>query len=322
MSDNSEDKKLTIAIKIQKRDEERKAEVTRRKDEILSKKPENEKIDVFDSNFQLLKVEIEEKLALTVEPSDAKEHIDDILQSIRKAQKLLTDSIKFVPPVRIAFIQNLINKFERNLLVKEETLKPKKKFAFKKAKKVQGPIQSTMKIAKSEETRDETKNFGFSIEGKMDENITIEENQTNQKDILISNMNNCTIRIIGSPGTLHMVNIDNCTILSGPSSTSVFIELSKNSRFVMAGQQFRIHKTESSDFYIHVTSRAIIEDCNSVRFAPYVFNYEKLDEHYKLSGLDKSVNNWELVNDFNWLTTTKKSPNWDIIPEADRQTFI
>lgn len=321
MEEKFEEKKLNIAMKIKKRDEERKAEANRRKEETESKKPENEKIDVFDTNFNEIKEEIEEKLTQDIEQDQLKEYVDDVMQDIRRLQKLLTDSTKFLPSVRITFVQNIINKLEKDLKVKEEQLKPKKKFAFKKAKKVQGPLKSNLKIEKTEETIESTKDIGFSLEEREDENIVLEQEQINQKDILLSKMKNCTVRILGCPGTVHLVNIDNCTILSGPSSTSVFIELSKNSKVVMAAQQFRIHKTESTDFYIHVTSRAIIEDCKNVRFAPYALNYENLEDHYKLSGLDKETNNWQLVNDFNWLTTSKKSPNWDVIPENDRLEF-
>lgn len=321
MDENFEEKKLNIAMKIKKRDDERKAEANRRKEQTESKKPENEKLDVFDANFNEMKKAIEEKLDKDIEQSHVIQHVDDVMQDIRQLQKLLTDSTKFLPSVRINFTQNTINKLEKDLKAKEEQLKPKKKFAFKTAKKVQGPLKSNLKMEKTNETVKRTNDVGFSIEEREDENIVLKQEQINQKDILISKMKNCTVRILGSPGTVHIVNIDNCTILSGPSSTSVFIELSKNSKIVMAAQQFRIHKTYLTDFYIHVTSRAIIEDCKDVRFAPYGFTYENLEDHYQISALDRDVNNWQLVNDFNWLTTTKKSPNWDVLPEGDRQEF-
>ena len=46
----------------------------------------------------------------------------------------------------------------------------------------------------------------------------------------------------------------------------------------------QIHNTQKSDFDIHVTSRAIIEDYKDVRFAPYSWDYEGLEADYKESG--------------------------------------
>ena len=33
------------------------------------------------------------------------------------------------------------------------------------------------------------------------------------------------------------------------------------------------------------------------------------------------INNWDDVDDFNWLAADKASPNWSILPEAERETF-
>ena len=80
----------------------------------------------------------------------------------------------------------------------------------------------------------------------------------------------------------------------------------------------RIHSTTSTNFYIHVTSKAIIEDCQKVCFAPYNLKYSVIDEHYKTSGLDKSRNNWNEVDDFNWLASDSHSPNWSMLPDKDQ----
>lgn len=74
-----------------------------------------------------------------------------------------------------------------------------------------------------------------------------------------------------------------------------------------------------TDFYLHVTSRAIIEDSKNVRFAPYNWSYENLDSDFEKSGLDTTTNNWNQVDDFNWLANDAASPNWTILPESVRK---
>lgn len=47
--------------------------------------------------------------------------------------------------------------------------------------------------------------------------------------------------------------------------------------------QLRIHNTTGTDFYVHVMSGPIIEDCKGVRFAPYCLSYCRLEVHFKVS---------------------------------------
>lgn len=44
-----------------------------------------------------------------------------------------------------------------------------------------------------------------------------------------------------------------------------------------------------------------------------------MDDHFQKSGLDKSSNNWDQVDDFNWLVADVPSPNWSVIPESERR---
>ena len=79
-----------------------------------------------------------------------------------------------------------------------------------------------------------------------------------------------------------MIFFVHCSILCGPVSSSVFIEDCKDCTFVVACQQLRVHGTVQSLFYLHVTSRAIIEDCQQVSFAPYNLTYPELEQHFKV----------------------------------------
>ena len=49
--------------------------------------------------------------------------------------------------------------------------------------------------------------------------------------------------------------------------------------------QVRVHRTTCSTVCVHVTSSGIIEDCSDMRFAPYNFTYEGIEEHVKVWGL-------------------------------------
>ena len=38
----------------------------------------------------------------------------------------------------------------------------------------------------------------------------------------------------------------------------------------------------------------------------------------QISGLDKTKNNWNKIDDFNWLSVNEHSPNWEVIKESNR----
>ena len=194
---------------------------------------------------------------------------------------------------------------------KRDDLIPKKKFAFKGKKKAEKSTVNTEDTVKKE-IKVDISECNFSNE--TDKTLTKPEQEVNNQDVALTRLSNCVVKLFGSPGAVHVSNLKNCKIFSGPVSGSIFIDECTDCIFVMPCQQMRIHSTTSTDFYIHVTSKAIIEDCQKVRFAPYNWKYQAIDEHYKISGLDKSRNNWNDVDDFNWLASDSHSPNWSILP--------
>lgn len=144
------------------------------------------------------------------------------------------------------------------------------------------------------------------------------EEELTEKDIRFSHMQNCVLKLYGSPSALHLEKLESCKVFCGPVSGSVFINDCKDSVFVFPCQQLRIHNTISCHFYVHVTSRSIIEDSADLGFAEFNWCYEKLSCHFQRSRLDPTKNNWQSVDDFNWLRTGESSPNWFILSKETK----
>ncbi len=157
----------------------------------------------------------------------------------------------------------------------------------------------------------------LSFSDRENENLTLDHDQMRKKDAVFRNLRNCRMTVEGGANTLHFVSLTDCRIVCGPVSTSVMVDDCKRCVFVFACQQLRIHRTVESDFYVHVTSRCIIEDSERVRFAPYNWRYENIEQHFDSCGLRRSPNNWNLVDDFNWLSS-EPSPHWSVIAESER----
>jgi len=79
-----------------------------------------------------------------------------------------------------------------------------------------------------------------------------------------------------------------------------------------------IHDSIATDFYIYVTSNAIIETCKQLRFAPLTLNSLLLKKSFEIASFDESNDNWKIINDFDWLSFYEPSPNWCKISEEER----
>eukprot|EP00041_Stephanoeca_diplocostata_P013887 m.248229 g.248229 ORF g.248229 m.248229 type:complete len:172 (+) comp19501_c0_seq45:138-653(+) len=91
------------------------------------------------------------------------------------------------------------------------------------------------------------------------------------KDVEISSLRNCTVEIAGQPNALHMRDLKSCKVCIGPVSRSLLLHECTGCEFHIACQQLRIHTSTATDFHIHVTSKAIIEDCRVLDTSTVLF---------------------------------------------------
>nr|XP_029132629.1 tubulin-specific chaperone C [Labrus bergylta] len=314
--------------KLQKRHQERTDDAERRKEAKESRSVAEEKGDYFVGAFNAERESIEELLS-----SCSGAHRADVTQKLEEAtaktlqlQKFLSDSTLFLKQYDLRQAQAALQKLQSSIAETREEGLPKKKFAFRARTKatdkapVSDPPAPTPAGSASTHAGGSAPSVkcGFSNMDSVCVTKTAEE--ISKQDVLLTDLTNCKVRLLGSPSTLHLKNIDTCEILCGPVSSSVFIDQCKSSVLAFPCQQLRTHNTTDTQVYLHVTSRAIIEDCHGVSFAPLSWSYPSMDEDFSVSGLDRDRNNWSQVDDFNWLAAGTPSPNWSVIPEADRKT--
>lgn len=79
------------------------------------------------------------------------------------------------------------------------------------------------------------------------------------------------------------------------------------------------HSTGDTRVFLQVVSRAIAEGCSGIQFAPSTWTHPGMDKDLEGSGLDSSKNNWNDVDDFNWLARDVASPNWSVLPGDERK---
>jgi len=323
--DNETKMKLKISA-IQKRNEKREENISKMRTDEVEKGTEriNEKVEDFHANLDPMLAQIKDMMNRSEQTDKTliNAHLDELRRRINDAQKFVTDATHFLPAYETRTAQKSLNDLNQEFQERQSVLLPKKKFGFKGAKQ-RKTVSSELTVEQSADQTDlgskDVKSqidFGFSVQDKVNESVELTESDANQADVHISNLERCTVRILGTPSTIHFTNIRNCRVVAAPVSSSIFIENCRQSKLALSSQQLRVHNCIDSDFYIHVTSKAVIEDCTNLRFGQNPFLNEFDDRLWTQSALDRTINNWDQVGDFNWLAKDKPSPNWSRLEGA------
>ena len=262
----------------------------------------------------------EQKLQLT-------SSYESISQRTEHLQKYFTENSPAIPLYEVRKAQEHLAKLNKLSQEKRDELFPKKKFGFK-SKQNMTSLKDAIEIA-AKAIPVETKNADSKVNVECtvtlrdlsdERNYTKQETEINGQDVALINVKNSIVQIKGNPSVVHMSNIESSTILIGPITGPAFLNSIKNSKIVISSHQLRIHETYNTEFYINVGSRAIIENCKNVNFAPYAWTYPDLTKHIKMSAISFEGLNWTSIDDFNWLSQGEKSPNWSFLDEG-KQTM-
>ncbi|KAM9461950.1 tubulin-specific chaperone C [Clarias gariepinus] len=323
---------VKVPESVLRRDQARLEELERRKNVKESQEVSEEKVCYFRASFSAEKTAIEELLSSCTQTDrqNATKVLEEATNMLQRLQKFLNDSTIFLTKYELRQAQESLQQLQGSIAEKRAEGMPKKKFAFRSrgagaSQQAAVPSAGTEGEPKADPGQTVVDSVGRSeqqcgFSNAHDEVLIKKSEEIQQRDVLLSHLTNCKVRLYGSPSTLHIKNVRGCQILSGPVSSSVFIDECKDSTLVLACQQLRTHNTTSTQIYLHVTSRAIIEDCHGVSFAPFNWKYDLLEDDFQVSGLDPKRNNWAQVDDFNWLAAETPSPNWAVLPEDKRTT--
>ncbi|XP_028332715.1 tubulin-specific chaperone C-like [Gouania willdenowi] len=323
-----------VQERLQKRHEARLEDVERRKEAKESSSVAEEKAEYFSSTFYGERACIEQLLSECsgTDRAEATRRLEEATNKVQQLQKFLNDSLLFLTQYDVREAQAALQQLQNSLSETREACLPQKTFSFRTRTKATEKSQKTelgsSNTPEAESGNNKVDNDNASappapeqcgISNLSNEFVTKTSEEISKQHVQLTHLTNCKVRLFGSPSTLHLKHIEDCEILCGPVASSVFIDHCTNSTLAIPCQQLRTHNTTNTQVYVHVTSRAIIEDCSGVGFAPFTWSYPRLEEDFSLSGLDRDRNNWDKVDDFNWLDTGTPSPNWTVIPEGERK---
>lgn len=246
------------------------------------------------------------------------EQLDRLVVSYDNLKAKANDSVKILPAYHARSVQEDLKMLWTEIETKKDAVKPRKKFAFSKPKAAQIKSAQPAKdeVDRSIDRTTTTLLTHLDVTGicdRHDESICLEGDEVNAKDLRLTNLSTCDVKVIGSASTVFIKSLRDCTVSIGPVKTSVMVDDCVNCKFNLCGQQLRIHTSTHCDFYVLAASKPIIEDCSNVRFGKYNFVYENVGSDLAKCSLDERTSFWNEVVDFNWLSVETPSPNWSTI---------
>lgn len=274
----------------------------------------HERASAFLSAFTLAKTRLEQAVAQCKPGYDLGVLEDDVMG----LQKMVTDAAGYLPSANLRGVQEDLKRIRADVAATRERLAPRKRFAFKTRAHLGDSTSGLLKDSASAEPKaaqpQRTTNYN-TVGFQKRSGETLQLINIDGKDLELDSLENCNVDICGSPSTVFARDLVDCRIRCGPVSTSVFVERCTRCTFWLACQQLRVHQTLQTDFRVHIQSRSIIEDSSAIRFGRYDWGYDGDDSHWKTSGLNRDSNNWQMVDDFNWLAADKHSPNWTLMED-------
>ncbi|XP_013805176.2 tubulin-specific chaperone C [Apteryx mantelli] len=319
---------VVLPERLQRREAERQQGVERQRQKKEAQVVKEEQSEFFVAAFAREREAVEALLAAAA----AAEQLEEAAARLQGLQKLLTESVRFLAPYEVRQGQEAVARLQGALAARRQQLQPKKKFAFRALKKEAAPGSEQRPAEPARPAAAAPAPGHGSAEGESDgsllcgfsraegEELELGPAELLQRDVVLSELRGCRVRLRGNANTLRVRDCRGCTVLCGPVSTSVLVDGCRDCLLVLACQQLRTHRTCDSRFYVQVTSRAVIENCAKVFFAPYSWSYPGIEKDFESSGLDRNRNNWNMVDDFDWLVRDEPSPNWSLIPEQERIT--
>lgn len=301
---------------LNRRHKEREIQIQAAKLEREKDADETEAIQFFESSFEEKVKGIGSSLAGVAKSECKAQVFAEVQNEIYDLQRYLSTSTFFLNEYKIKVCQNTITDLCKQLESLKSELIPKKKFGFK-SKKLVKTSQEKYTLDKLDGAKDPSATedrMKWTFANRKNELIELPRDKVDDQTITGSDLTNCIIRLEGHSGSLQFAKLENCLVICGPTARSIFLDDCNNCKFVVACQQLRCHRSRNCDLYLKVTSRAIIEDCQQIQVAEYNSSYDALDDDLVKSGLDPAVNNWNVLDDFNWLATDKPSPNWSTLP--------
>uniref|UniRef100_UPI00358ECCA0 tubulin-specific chaperone C n=1 Tax=Myxine glutinosa TaxID=7769 RepID=UPI00358ECCA0 len=308
---------------LEERERSRVVGVERRLKEGQEFKDKEQNVQEFERQFNKEQTSLKDLLkssglerGRTAEETDR--YVTGLWDGLATMKNVLSAKLAYLPPFKVQQAQDALHDLEAQVCSCRDRLKPKRRFAF--SARI-GKTASTRVDAAAVCVTDEVakkphpKEILCGLHDLRGEVVTMRDHEVRGRDVTLSALDHCTVLLRGEPASLHVSDVTGSSVVCGPVSSSVFLSRCARCTLAVRSQQLRVHACTACDVYVRLASRAVLEASHDVGFAPFP---DSLDQ---VLGTDPSptADNWNLVDDFDWLVAGQPSPNWRVIPPTERR---
>jgi len=222
-----------------------------------------------------------------------REELKSLLLEISNMETMVANSSFYLPTYSIQSSQASIIKLKEEVEAATAELIPKKKFSFRsktaKPTEKNKESQPAAPVTVSDSKPSCPVPSFYGIKDQQDRSLVRYSQDLEDREYMLTNLNNCKVYLIGKCRALYVNKLRNCQVCTGPVTGSVLIDDVEGSILMLASQQIRIHSTKNTDFYLRVRSRPIVEYTSSVRFAPYAFHYSGVENALQAANLQEET---------------------------------
>ncbi|XP_043243367.1 tubulin-specific chaperone C-like [Amphibalanus amphitrite] len=321
----SSERRRELGQRLDERHRERLESQAQRRSERTAGAAQAEQADHFWAALEREEAAARAELALPdgADRAAVGDALDAASRRLQSVHRFIADSAAFLPAFELRRAQERARQLQQFVQQRQDQLVPRKRFGFRGQRAARAEPRPAEAAAPTEpatgaDPAAAADQCGFS--GQTDARLALGGAAVTGRDVTLTCLTRCTVRVTGAPATVHLSHLRDCRLLLGPVTSSVFLEDCQRCTLAAACQQLRAHTSADCDLYLHVTSRAVVEHCQRLRFAPYTLTGADVAADWATTGLAADTNNWSDVDDFNWLSKAQPSPNWSVLPEAERVT--
>jgi len=272
---------------------------------------EEESPENFWHNFNTEKNEIEKELKETV--STKLEDIQNLENRVRSLSASITPATSWLSAFDVKRATREAKEIDDKISLIKKKIAPRKKFGFSKR------INTTNSGSRQHKDTEENKKSDI-LQKLMSERVGF----FHQKDVVLcweqsstqvhlEELEDCIIFIPCNLTGLRMRSLKRCFVFACCVEGPAYVQDVSESQIRLVSRQLRIHNTTKTDFYVHLSTGPIIEDCHTLHFAKYALSWSSQNWQSTIN-LPLKTDAWSHVSDFKWLRP-EASPNWSLLSD-------
>lgn len=276
--------------------------------------------------------ELLKRMTLVDETTNRLENTDDKQTSeclfgegrvvLTETQTFLDNNKSIIPGYTLKKITDSLRRLEEKLNVSQ---KSKLKFRFNSAPQEANSIEpATVSIPpqhnkEPDKIDSSTPTCGF--KNLINQELILSCEEVRYKDVSLQNLEGCKVRIYGLANTVYIRNLKNSKVEVCLACRAISIIDCVNCDFMLVCQQLRIDSTHETDFEVYTSARSMLESSDKLQFKCLKlgnFVSEKLSlkqvkELFEEANFNELQNNWNCIDDFDWLSPTSPSKNFCLV---------